>query len=109
MYHGECQVHGPLSELDPTAGYDQASSAYMQLPVPAQLTVRTSPIPGAGLGVFTTTFISKSVRMGPYRDEIVDKNDMESLHNTNEGEVRNEVFICMKVRNCMSFVKSEEW
>ena len=94
LYHGECPVHGPLSELDPTAGYDRASLAYTQLPVPAQLTVRTSPIPGAGLGVFATTFISKSTKMGPYRDVIFDKGDMESLHNnTNAGEVRINVFL----------------
>ena len=97
LYHGECPVHGPLSELDPTAGYDQASLIYTQLPVPAQLSVRPSLIPEAGLGVFANTFINKSVRMGPYRDEIVDEDDMERLHNTdNAGEVRNDVFLCTK-------------
>ena len=90
LYHGECPVHGPLSELDPTAGYDQASLAYTQLPVPAQLTVRPSPIPGAGLGVFATTFINKSVRLGPYKGEIGDQNDMKGLHHTTKAwEVRN--------------------
>ena len=90
-------MHGPLSELDATAGYDQASLAYTQLPVPAQLTVRPSPIPEAGLGVFATTFISKGVRMGPYKDEIADKDDMGDIHNmTNAGKVRNSVFLCME-------------
>ena len=94
LYHGECPVHGPLSELDPVAGYDQASLTHIQVPVPAQLTVRTSPIPGAGQGVFATTFISKSVRMGSYRDVIVDKDNMESLHSiANAGEVRNGAFL----------------
>ena len=94
LYYGECPVHGPLSELDPTAGYDQASLAYTQLPVPAQLTVRPSPIPGAGLGVFATTFISKSVRIGPYKGKIVDSDDMGGLHHTtNAGRVRNNVFL----------------
>ena len=97
LYHGECPVHAPLSELDPTAGYDQASLAYTPLPVPAQLTIRPSPIPGAGLGVFATTFISKGVRLGPYQVETVDKDDMGGLHNTvNAGEVRNGVFLCIE-------------
>ena len=97
LYHGECQVHGLFSELDPTAGYDKASLTYTQLPVPAQLTSQPSLIPGTGVGVFATTFISKVVRMGPYSNEIVDKDDMESLQNTsNSGEVRNSVFVCPK-------------
>ena len=97
LYHGECPVHGPLSELDPTAGYDQASLAYTQLPVPAQLTIRPSPIPGAELGVFSTTFISKGVRVGPYLAETVDKDDMGGLHNsTNAGEVINGMFLYVK-------------
>ena len=63
LYHGEHPVHGPLSELDPTAGDDQASLVYAQLPVPAQLTVRPSVIPGAGLGVFAVSRINKGVRL----------------------------------------------
>ena len=89
LYHGECPVHGLFSELDPTAGYDQDSLAYTQLPVPAQLTVRPSLIPEAELGVFATTFISKGVRVGPYVAETVEKDP-------NAGEVRNSVFLCMK-------------
>ena len=97
LYHGECPLHGPLSELYPTVSYDQASLAYTQLPGPLQLTIHPSPIPGTGLGVFATTFISKGVRMGPYGDEIVDKDDMESLQNTtNAGEVSKSVFLCLK-------------
>ena len=59
LYHGERPVHCPLSELDPTAGDDQASLVYTQLAVPAQLTVRPSVIPGAGLGVFPVSLINK--------------------------------------------------
>ena len=90
-------MHGPLTELDPTAGYDQASLAHTQLSVPAQLTVKPSLIPGAGLGVFATTLISKGVRVGPYEGKIVDKDDMGDLHNTAYAwEVRYSVFLCMK-------------
>ena len=97
LYHGECPVHGPLSELDPTAGHDQASLAYTQLPVPAQLTVRPSLIPGTGLGVFATTFISKGVRLGPYVGETVDKDDVRDLHDISTAEeVRNGVYLSIK-------------
>ena len=92
LYHGECPMHGPLSELDPTAGYDQASLAYTHLPVPAELTVRPSLIPGVGLGVFSTTFISKGVRVGPYKGKMV----MRDFYNTAYAfEVRSSVFLCM--------------
>ena len=94
LYHDECPVHGPLSELDPTAGYDQASLDKTQPPVPAQLTVRPTPIPGEKLRVFATTFIGKGVRVGPYVGDIVNKDDMGGLHNSvNVGEVRNGVFL----------------
>ena len=97
LRHGECPVHGPFSELDPTAGYDQASLAYTQLPVPAQLTVRPSTIPEAGLGVFANTFISMGVWMGPYRGNTMNKDDMGDIHNTSStGEVRNGMFLCME-------------
>ena len=82
LYNGECPVHGPLSELDPTAGYDQASLVYTQIPVPAQLTVRPSVIPGAGLGVFAVSLINKGVRVGPYEGRKVARKDMGDLHNT---------------------------
>ena len=76
LYHGVHTVHGPLSELDPTAGDDQASLVYTQLPVPAQLTVRPSVIPGAGLGVFAVSRIKKGVRVGPYEGRKVTREDM---------------------------------
>ena len=82
LYHGERHVHGPLSELDPTAGDDQASLVYMQLPVPGQLTVRPSVIPGDGLGVFALSLINKGVRVGPYEGSNVAREDMWDLHKT---------------------------
>ena len=75
-------MHGPLSELDPTAGDDQASLVYTQLPVPAQLTVRPSVIPGTGLGVFAVSRINKGVRVGPYEGRKVAREDMGDLYNT---------------------------
>ena len=82
LYHREHPVHSPLSELDPTAGDDQASLVNTQLPVPAQLTVRPSVIPGAGLGVFAVSRINKCVRIGPYEGRKVAREDMGDLYNT---------------------------
>ena len=79
---GRAPVHGPLSELDPKAGDDQASLVYMQLSVSAQLTLRPSVIPGARLGVFAVSLINKGVRVGPYEGSKVAQENMEDLHNT---------------------------
>ncbi len=82
LHHGDCPVHGPLKLLDESAGLDQASQAHTPLPVPCPLTVKPSSITGAGLGVFTTQFIPKGVRVGPYEGRRVDKQDLGDLHNT---------------------------
>ncbi len=77
LHHGDCPVHGPLKLLDESTGLDQVSRAHTPLPVPCPLTVKPSSITGARLGVFTTQFIPKGVRMGPYGGgKRVDKEDM---------------------------------
>ena len=48
VYDGDCPIHGPLRCLDPSAGWDEDSKAYTTVPVPAQLTVKTSDIIDAG-------------------------------------------------------------
>ena len=80
-YHGDCPVHGPLSGLDLTAGYDQASITYTQLPVPVQLTVRPSGIPGAGLGIFAVSLINKGIRVGPYEGRKVFQENVGDIQN----------------------------
>ena len=82
QYHGDCPVHGPVSELQTRVGYDRASRAYTQVSVPVQVTVKPFSIPGAGLGVFSTTLIKKRVRMGPYEGEKMSKSDKGVLCNT---------------------------
>ena len=48
IYDGDCPIHGPLRCLDHGAGWDEDSKAYTTVPVPAQLTVKTSDIISAG-------------------------------------------------------------
>ena len=71
IYHGDCPQHGPLLTLDSQNGFDECSKQYTSLPVPSELTVKPSTIPGAGLGVFATHFIPRGVRFGPYEGERV--------------------------------------
>jgi hypothetical protein len=71
-----------LKEFDPDAGLDQASLSYTQLPVPAELTVKPSDIPNAGLGVFANRFIPRGVKVGPYEGRRVEKVDMGDLPST---------------------------
>ena len=68
-----------LRELDPKAGEDQASLTYTQLPVPAELTVKTSGIPGAGLGVFANQLIPRNVKMGPFEGKKVEEEEVEDV------------------------------
>ena len=81
-YLGDCPVHGPLLELQTDVGYDRASVTFTQVPVPIEVTVKPSSIPGAGLGVFSTTTIKKRVRMGPYEGVKISESDKEELCNT---------------------------
>ena len=77
LYHGDCPIHGPLMTLDANSGYDEASRTFTDLPVPAELTVRPSSIPNAGLGVFAKKFILRGVKVGPYEGKHVWKDQVD--------------------------------
>lgn len=79
----------------PVASYDQASLTYTALPVPAQLTVKPSLIPGAGLGVFATTFISEGVKMGPYEGKRVNMEEVGNFYNTAYAWEVREILYCV--------------
>ena len=57
----ECPDYGHLSKIQTGAAYDYPSITYTHAPVPLQVTVQPSSIPGASLGVFSTTTIEKGV------------------------------------------------
>ena len=48
IYDGDCPIHGPLRTLDTSVGWDKDSLTYTSVPVPAQMTVKTSDIVNAG-------------------------------------------------------------
>ncbi|XP_065900694.1 zinc finger protein 878-like isoform X2 [Dysidea avara] len=75
-YHGDCPVHGPLIPLDESQGWDQDSQSYTSVPVPLQVTVKMSSIMNAGKGVFAKEFIPRRTRIGPYKGEVVQKEDV---------------------------------
>ena len=76
LYRDECPVHGPLLPLDESRGWDQDSKSFTSLPVPLQVTVKMSSIKNAGKGVFAKEFIPKGTRIGPYKGEVVKKEDV---------------------------------
>ena len=67
LHYGDCPEHGPLQIIDDRTekGNSNLSSAVASLP--AVLKIDQSSIPGAGLGVFSTSEIPKGVRFGPYK------------------------------------------
>ena len=91
-------MHGPLKELDPTAGFDKASLIYTQLWVPAEVTIRQSVISGAELGVFTTRLIPRGVQVGPYEGKRVELEDIGDIEN---ASYLWEVSITITVKYCI--------
>lgn len=75
----ECELHGPAHFIPdtpaPLGAPDRA-----RLTLPPGLEVRTSAIPGAGLGVFNHGHsVTQGTHYGPYEGELTDKElDMES-------------------------------
>ena len=89
LHHGDCPIHGPLMTLDADSGYDEASRNFTDLPVPAELTIKSSLIPNAGLGVFAKKFIPRGVKVGPYEGKLVWKDHVdEGIDTSYMWEVR---------------------
>ena len=96
VYHGDCPVHGPLVPFD-EAGTDMPSLVHTSMPIPAQLTVKPSIIPSAGLGVIANATIASGVRMGPYKGRTITSDEMECVEDTSYmWEVR-----CVQVICCL--------
>ena len=81
VHHGDCPIHGPLVPFD-ELGSDTPSLQYTSMAIPAQLTVKPSNIPRAGLGIFANVAIARGTRMGPYKGRIVTGEEMECVEDT---------------------------
>ena len=55
---------------------DQNSKSFTSVPVPLQVTVKMSSIMNAGKGVFAKEFIPRRTRIGPYKGEVVQKENV---------------------------------
>ena len=82
LHYGDCPVHGPLQIIADrnTTENSNLSPAVSSLPV--VLKIKSSSIPGAGLGVFSTTDISKGVRFGPYKGKKIGWENITDETNT---------------------------
>ena len=99
-------------ELDPKNGVDLASQSHTELPVPAELTVKPSGIPGAGLGVFANVFIPVGVEMGPYEGKVVEGEGIGEIDSAAYAwEVRCSqclsVYLCAKIRQIRGCAKAK--
>lgn len=83
FHHGDCPVHGPLKQLDPSkTRCDVDSKKHTSIPVPDCFTIRMSSIPDAGLGVFATKHVPSGVRFGPYEGDTVFKSELTDSTDT---------------------------
>lgn len=64
-----------------TGDLDAPSLSYTELPVPVELTVKPSGIPGGRLGVFANIPIPMSAEMGPYQGRKLKQEDMNEIFN----------------------------
>ena len=62
--------------LDESRGWDQDSKFFTSVSVPLQATVKMSSIDDTKMGVFAKEFIPKGTRIGPYKGEVVQKEDV---------------------------------
>ena len=60
-------MHGPLQIIEDKPREENPDVSAAVASLPASLKISDSSIPGAGLGVFSTSEIPKGVRFGPYK------------------------------------------
>ena len=67
FHYGDCPVHGPLQIIEDKPREENPDVSAAVASLPASLKISDSSIPGAGLGVFSTSEIPKGVQFGPYK------------------------------------------
>lgn len=81
FYYGECPKHTFNIIEDSNMATENMSPNAMKS-LPENLYVKVSPIPEAGMGVFTNEKLEVNTRFGPYRGVKVLKQDLEDGRNT---------------------------
>ena len=77
LHLGDCPAFGELSPLD-ESGMNECSIS--PIPIPKQLTLKTSSIPKAGLGIFATDTLAIRTRLGPYKGILI-RGSVDNLPN----------------------------
>ena len=62
--------------MDESQGWDQDSKSFTGVPAPLQVTVKISSIMNVCKGVFAKEFIPRRTKIGPYKGEVVQKEDV---------------------------------
>ena len=82
-FKDSCPVCGPLQPLPSEVhGSRKGHSVHTTLPLPPEIKIKESVIPGAGMGAFSRSFIPKGTRIGPYTGEILNFNEIDGETDT---------------------------
>ena len=82
-FKDSCPVCGPLQPLlSEVHGSRKGHSVHTSLPLPPEIKIKESVIPGAGMGAFSRTFIPKGTRIGPYTGEILNFDEIDGETDT---------------------------
>lgn len=82
LHYGDCPVHGPLHVVEDKIRDGNSDLTAAVASTPNVLRVGQSSIPGAGLGVFSTTLIPKGARFGPYKGRKIGLENVTDKTNT---------------------------
>ena len=82
-FKDSCPVCGPLQPLPSEVhGSRKGHSVHTSLPLPPEIKIKESVIPGAGMGAFSHSFIPKGTRIGPYTGEIINLDEVDGETDT---------------------------
>ena len=97
LHYGDCPVHGPLQIIVDKTMEENSNFSSAVASLPSVLKISQSSIPGAGLGVFGASDISKGVRFGPYKGK---KIGWEHISDETNTSYMWEVVFCYIIAIC---------
>ena len=80
LHFGNCPIYGELEPLNET---EMKTDSMSTIPIPKHLSLKASPIPNAGLGIFAREVIPIRTRVGPYAGTLV-KGSVDDFPNESE-------------------------